>query len=338
MSIVTTGPGARGPAAEPAGEPPPPEGAAPSARRAVWIRPRTGPPPAVPPASLRTAEPRPTGHTPDGDAPDGPAAQADRPTVVVGPRPRTRLRAFRWPALIVLALLLVGAGARAGLEVADRMPTLYAAHADIVYPLVQEQPTGFLRQDRNLSTQEVLITGRSVLDPVAVQFGMTVDDMQDHLSTEVVEESEVIRLQFTDPSRAQARKVLVAIVARYLEISNNPARTAVREYLDAQLADVRARLVTARAEADDVGALGLSQAAQAQVDALVTREAALLAQLDAEQFAAIAGPAPQVSVQPYVEHDAVSPRPLLVMGGGALAGLVVALIVVALIARRTARR
>jgi hypothetical protein len=131
--------------------------------------------------------------------------------------------------------------------------------------------------------------------------------------------------------------VLAAIVDRYLQISNNPARTEVRAYLDAQLTDVRARLVTARAEAEDVDALGLSQAAQAQVDALVTREAALLAQIDEEQFAAIAGPAPTVSVPPYVEHDAVSPRPLLVTGGGALAGLVVALIVVAVVGRRFAR-
>jgi capsular polysaccharide biosynthesis protein len=330
MSIVTTGPGARGQAAgtpeeTSAGGGAPPYPPAPE-------RSRKGAP-AAPPAAPRDAEPH-----PNGRGPAGAAAQPDEVTVVVRPRSRRRLRALRWPALIVLALLLVGAGGWAGLQAADRMPTLYAAHADVVYPLVQEQPTGFLRQDRNLSTQEVLITGRSVLDPVAVQFGMAVDDMQDHLSTEVVEESEVIRLQFTDPSRAQARKVLVAIVARYLEISNNPARTEVRAYLDAQLTDVRARLVTARAEADDVGALGLSQAAQAQVNALVTREAALLAQIDAEQFAAIAGPAPQVSVQPYVEHDAVSPKPLLVMGGGALAGLVVALIVVAVLARRMSRR
>jgi hypothetical protein len=329
MSIVTTGPGARGQAAGTPGETPAGGGAEPYPPAPE--RSRKGAPP-VPPAAPRDAEPH-----PNGRGPGGAAAQPDEVTVVVRPRSRRQLRFLRWPALILLALLLVGAGARAGLEVADRMPTLYAAHADVVYPLVQEQPTGFLRQDRNLSTQEVLITGRSVLDPVAVQFGMAVDDMQDHLSTEVVEESEVIRLQFTDPSRAQARKVLDAIVARYLETSNNPARTEVRAYLDAQLADVRARLVTARAEADDVGALGLSQAAQAQVDALVTREAALLAQIDAEQFAAIAGPAPQVSVQPYVEHDAVSPKTLLVMGGGALAGLVVALIVVAVLARRMTR-
>jgi len=327
MSIVTSGPGARGPTAETPGERPGKE--------------RTKRPlPDVPPARVRTAA---APVEPPAEPPvlNGHAAEAveapEAPTVVVRPRQRSWRRALRWPALVLLTVLLVGAGAWAGSAAADRMPTLYAAHADVVYPLVQEQPTGFLRQDRNLSTQEVLITSRRVLDPVAVQFGIPVDDLTEHLTTEVVEESEVIRLQFTDPSRAEGQQVLTAIVDRYVQVSNNPARTAVKQYLDTQLADVRARLVTARAEAEDVDALGLSQAAQAQVDALVTREAALLAQIDEEQFAAIAGPVPQVSVPPYVERDPVSPNRLLVTGGGALAGLVVALIVVAVLARRMTR-
>jgi uncharacterized protein involved in exopolysaccharide biosynthesis len=328
MSTVTSGPGPLGPSApkpeEPSGKTrtkrPLPE--VPPIKAPTAAPPRVDPPPDVPVLN---------GHTPDTDV----ARQG--PAVVVRPRQRSWRQTLRWPALVLLALVFVGAGAWAGSTVAARMPTLYAAQADIIYPLVQEQPTGFLRQDRNLSTQEVLIESRSVLDPVAVQFGIPVDDLTEHLTTEVVDESEVIRLQFTDPSRTQGQEVLAAVVAQYVAISNNPARAAVRQYLDVQLADVRARLVTARAEADAVDALGLSQAAQAQVDALVTREAALLAQLDEEQFAAIAGPAPKISVAPYVERDPVSPNRLLVTGGGALAGLVVGLIVVAVLARRMTR-
>lgn len=328
MSIVTSGPGPRGPSAQKPEEP--------SGRTR-----EKQPVPEVPPAKARTAAPPPVDLPSDVPLLNGSTAETaaapEGPTVVVRPRERAWRHALRWPALILVGLLLVGAGAWAGSTVAARMPTLYAAQADIIYPLVQEQPTGFLRQDRNLSTQEVLIESRSVLDPVAVQFGIPVDELTEHLTTEVVDESEVIRLQFTDPSRMEGQQVLAAIVDRYVAISNNPARTTVREYLETQLADVRAKLVTARAEADAVGALGLSQAAQAQIDALVTREAALLAQLDEEQFAAIAGPLPKVSVQPYVERDPVSPNRLLVTGGGALAGLVVALIVVAVLARRMTR-
>ena len=259
-------------------------------------------------------------------------------TLRVTVRPRRRpLTPLRWLVLVLLALVLVAAGAWAGKSFADRQTTMYAAHTDVLYPLVQEQPTGFLRQDRNLSTQEVLLASRTVLDPVATQFGVSADDLADELTTEVVDESEVIRVQFTDPSRAQARKVLLAIVTQYVAVSNNPQRTALRAYLDTQLADVQARLVTARADADAVGDLGLTQAAQAQVNALVTREASLQAQIDEDQLAAIAGPAPQVMVPPYVEHEAVSPKPLLATAGGALAGLAVALVVVAAVARRMTR-
>lgn len=330
MTIVTTG---RDPAGATPGTPP---------ERPAEEPIPTGRPPLDRPAqgtarTAATAEPARTyAYPPDPVAGDGAVDRLDGVHVIVRPRRRRRLRAPERVLLTVLALALVALGAGAGNAVADRMPNLYAAHADVLYPLVQEQPTGFLRQDRNLSTQEVLLASRTVLEPVSTQFGIPVEDLAERLETEVVDESEVIRVEFRDPSRAQARKVLVAIVTRYLEVSNNPQRTALRAYLDAQLADVQARLVTARAAAEGE-TLGLTQAAQAEIDALVQREATLQSQIDEDQLAAIAGPVPQITVPPYVEHDRVSPQPLLTVGGGALAGLVVAVIAVAVLARRLTR-
>jgi capsular polysaccharide biosynthesis protein len=299
---------------------------------------------AAPPAPAADL-PHPNGHAPVTVTPDTTPGgnivppggdQAPSTRVTVRPRPRRRLTPRYRLTLALLAIVLVGVGATAGSAVADWMPKMYAAHADVLYPLVQEQPTGFLRQDRNLSTQEVLLASRTVLDPVSLEFGILVEDLADELETEVVEESEIIRIQFTDTSRAQARKVLVAILARYQEASNNPQRSQLRAYLDAQLVDVQARLGTARDDA--AGApLGLTQAALAQIDALVQREATLHSQIDEDQLAAIGGPAPLITVPPYVEHDAVSPQPALAIGGGALAGLVVALVVVAVLARRMTR-
>jgi hypothetical protein len=333
MTVVTRG-------TDPVGTPPePPEQPADAAAAAE-------PPPAEPaPEQPATDLPHPNGYAPVTVTPDtapggsiGPLGddQARSTRVIVRPRPRRQLPPLRWGALALLAIVLVGVGAAAGSAVADRMPKMYAAHADVLYPLVQEQPTGFLRQDRNLSTQEVLLASRTVLDPVSLEFGIPVEDLADELETEVVEESEIIRVQFVHTSRAQARKVLVAILARYQEVSNNPQRSELRAYLDAQLEDVQARLATARDEAAGQN-LALTQAAQAQIDALVQREATLQSQIDEDQLAAIGGPAPLITVPPYVEHDAVSPQPLLTIGGGALAGLVVALIVVAVLARRMTR-
>jgi uncharacterized protein involved in exopolysaccharide biosynthesis len=340
MTIATTGPGSTGTDPETPGDRAP--HGLPPERPLPERSPEKGPAEESPPAAGTAELPSPNGRAADTASPGllssngDPGANSGGLRVTVRPRPRRRLTALHRVLLVLLALALVGVGAAAGHEVADRMPTKYAAHADVLYPLVQEQPTGFLRQDRNLSTQEVLIASRTVLDPVAAQFEVPVADLVDELSTEVVDESEVIRVQFTDPSRAQARKVLLAIVTRYVEVSNNPQRTALRAYLDAQLADVHARLATARAAAAGLE-LGLTQAAQAEIDALLQRESTLQGQIDVDQLAAIAGPAPRVTVAPYVEHDAVSPQPLLATAGGALAGLVVALIVVAVLARRMTR-
>jgi hypothetical protein len=335
MTIVTSGRGPADTTAETPEERPP--GKVVTTEPPAPERPADGPPPDRSSVTAPFTDPEhPNRRAADTVAPDGTADTDGGLRVVVRPRRRRRLTALRRLLLALLAIALVGAGAVAGREVADRMPTMYAAHADVLYPLVQEQPTGFLRQDRNLSTQEVLLASRTVLDPVSLAFGIPVEDLADELDTEVVEESEIIRVQFSDTSRAQARKVLVAILARYQEVSNNPQRTQLRAYLDAQLADVQARLATARANAASE-TLGLTQAAQAEIDALVQREATLQGQLDEDQLAAIGGPAPLITVPPYVEHDAVSPQPLLATAGGALAGLVVALVVVAVVARRMTR-
>jgi uncharacterized protein involved in exopolysaccharide biosynthesis len=340
MTIVTTGRASTGTDPETPGDRPPPEALPEKLLREQ--SPGEAPVEEPSPAEAITELPHPNGRATDTVTPDlrssngDPGARGGALRVTVRPRRRRRLTPLRRALLVLLVIVLVGVGAAAGRVVADRMPTMYAAHADVLYPLVQEQPTGFLRQDRNLSTQEVLIASRTVLDPVAAQFKIPVADLADELSTEVVDESEVIRVQFTDPSRAQARKVLLAIVTKYVEVSNNPQRTALRAYLDAQLADVQARLAAAR-EAAAGQDLGLTQAAQAEIDALVQRETTLRGQIDVDQLAAIAGPAPRITVAPYVEHDAVSPKPLLVTGGGALAGLVVGLIVVAVLARRMTR-
>ena len=98
-------------------------------------------------------------------------------------------------------------------------------------------------------------------------------------------------------------------------MSNNPQRTALRAYLDAQLAR-RADPPRDRPRRGGREDLGLTQAAQAEIDGLVQRETTLQTQIDADQLAAIAGPVPQITVPPYVEHEAVSPQPLLVTAGG----------------------
>ncbi|MGY1812813.1 hypothetical protein [Blastococcus sp. SYSU D00820] len=244
-------------------------------------------------------------------------------------RPARRRLSRRAALLLVLmVLVLTGGGAAAGYLVASRMPEVYAARAEILYSLTQEQPTGFLREDRNLSTQLVLLTSRTVLDPVAEEWDRPVPALAEQLSATVVEESEVIRVELTDTDPDRARGLLDAIVARYLEVSDNNARSELQNYLDAQLTEVLERI--ALVQAGPVGAQG-------ELAALVQREQWLRTQLDELQFTALAGPAAEVLVAPYVDADPVSPKPVVTTAAGAASGLVVALLVTALVARRLTR-
>jgi uncharacterized protein involved in exopolysaccharide biosynthesis len=246
------------------------------------------------------------------------------------PRPaRPRMSRALWIRLTILGVLLVVLGAAAGLGVAGLTPTVYAAHADVLYLLSREQPTGFLREDRNLSTQLVLLKSRTVLQPVADDWHRPIDDVTRATDAVVLQESEDIRVQFVDTDPDRARRMLEAIVARYLAVSNNDERADLRNYLDGELRDILTQESQVRGE---------GQARAAQMGPLVDREQWLRRQLDELKLNDLAGPAARVLVAPYVESDPVSPRPLVATGAGALAGLLVALLAVAAVSRRRVAR
>jgi len=326
MSIVTNGRNSAGATAKPPGPRPPDDEYVEEPASAGASLMKSPAPPA-----LTTAPPHPNGRAPHPVTPDRPPVDGDADggafRVVIRPRRRRRLTTVEAVLLTALGVLIVLVGTAAGYAVANRLPSEYAAHADVLYPLTEAQPTGFLRQDRVLSTQEVLMDSRTVLDPVAAQFGVKVDDLADAVQTEVVSDSEVIRVQLTDESRARARKMLTAVITQYLAVANNPQRTQLQTYLQAQLADVQDRIAAAREVKDSEG----------EISVLLQRQTSLQSQLDDDQLNAIAGGTPRLTVAPYVEHDRVSPNTLMAVGGGALAGLVVALVTVAVLGRRMTR-
>jgi uncharacterized protein involved in exopolysaccharide biosynthesis len=250
----------------------------------------------------------------DHDGPSPPSAQQ-------------RLPRRLWVNLALLAVLLVVMGAGAGYGVGMVVPPTYAARADVLYLLTREQPTGFLREDRNLSTQLVLLTSRTVLGPVSAQTGVPVDDLADALEATVEEESEVIRIEFRDGDPQRAQAVLDAVVAEYLQVSNNDERADVRRYLEEQLTVVLDRIVEARNDGNRTSELA----------PLVDREQQLRSRLDDLNLSDLAGPGARVLVPPYVATDPVSPNPLVTAVTGGLTALLVAALVLAVVARRQMR-
>jgi len=251
-----------------------------------------------------------------------------RKSVGGAPSPRRRLVGAQWLRLALLALALIVLGGATGFFAAALMPERYAAQADVLYTVTREQPTGFLREDRNISTQLVMLQSRTVLAPVADEWSVPIDELTAAISASVVEESEVISIRLTDSDPDLARDMLGTVIERYLEVSSNNARAELRDYLDAQLAEVLARM-----DAIPPGASGR----QGELAPLVDREQWLRTRLDELQFTDIAGPEAQVLVQPFVDGDPVSPRPIITTAAGTTVGLIVAALVVAFVGRRMTR-
>lgn len=247
---------------------------------------------------------------------------------LLGAARRRRLRPGQWVRLTALALVLVLLGALAGWVTAQVLPAKYAAHADVLYALSREQPTGFLREDRNITTQIVLLGSRSVLDPVAEKWGVSVKDLSEAIEAEVVSSSEIISITLTDTDPGRAQRMLGTLVESYLDVSNNDPRAELRGYLDEQLTEVLGRISEVRAQAQD---------RQGELAALVEREQWLRTQLDELQFSDIVGPGASVLVPPYVEASPVSPKAEITTAAGALAAVIVATFAVAVVARRMTR-
>lgn len=233
-----------------------------------------------------------------------------------------------WARLGLLTTVIVLIGASVGYGVSLLLPPQYSARADVLYLVTREQPTGFLREDRNLTTQLVLLTSRSVLEPVARANLVPVDELDDRVTAEIVDSSEVIRIEVRDGSPEGALSLVRGIVDRYLEVGNNDERAALRQYLDGELRIVLDRIADVRAD---------SPVSAAELGPLVDRELSLRGQLDELRLSDLAGPASRVLVEPYALPDRVSPRPLLAAATGALSGLLIAAVVVAVLARRWTR-
>lgn len=249
---------------------------------------------------------------------------------------------FTWAAvrnLLALSVTIILLAAGLALAGALMWPKTYAARAEILFPVTQEQPTGFLRQDRSLTTQLVLLNERAVLGPVATEQGRTVEELQDRVDAAVLENSEIIQLEATSDSSQQARQTVQQVVDSYQAlIETGPP--VLRERLETGLAEVNTALAeaqTALAAQQELVTEGTATAQtlvplQTAVQDQQSRRQQLQAQLDEVIFAPVA----QVLTPPY-SVGVVSPRPVFAAVAGGLVGLVLAAVVVAVLTRSWSR-
>ncbi|WP_093347455.1 hypothetical protein [Pseudonocardia ammonioxydans] len=254
----------------------------------------------------------------DRDAPAGAGWDALHEKIEESPAPQAMpLREARRLAQLALMIVLVCVGLAGG--VWFLIPTEYTGRTELLYPVAVEQSTGFLREDRNLTTQLLLIGSRAVVEPVAGAHGVTVEDLQRRVTVEVVDSSEIIRVDVRAADRAEAVQLAGELTTRYMEISAGTRSAPAREYVSTELDKTRAALRTNPAPN------------------LRERERALVAQLDSLTTADLARPVPTVLVPPFSVSAPAGPGVDVALVTGALLGVLVAAPVVLLRARRRRR-
>ncbi|WP_018331146.1 hypothetical protein [Actinomycetospora chiangmaiensis] len=263
-----------------------------------------------------------------GPGPAGAAGAEDDPAEPDDPPSGRGASALVRAAVLGLGIVLLGAAV--GLAAALLSPTEYAGRATVLYIISQEQPTGFLREDRNLTTQTLLATSNAVLGPVAAQYGLTPATLAEKVSVTVPDGSELLTVEVRDPSPDTAVRVADAITKQYLQVSASaqPASDQMR-YLQGQLTAAQNQIQQLRTDG--------SAPALAQLTAVADRAGSLSSQLDTLMLAQVAQPQAQIVVPAHAD-GAVGPQPVLATVTGAVSGLVVALAVGALLAWRRQRR
>jgi capsular polysaccharide biosynthesis protein len=243
-------------------------------------------------------------------------------------------------ALLTVTIILLGTAA--GLAAALILPKTYGARAEILYPVQDQAPSDPLKQDRQLSTQLVLLKSPAVLGPVAQKQGREVRDLEKDLSVQVLENSEVIQVEAHGSTPQAAQQTLQSVIDSYLALASQP--TGVARNLETQLAQAKANTAQLQAQVEQLRTAVLAgsatqsslDAARAQLTASQDLEKALQARIDQVKLAGQQGPQAQLLTPPYPLPDPVFPQPLIAGGTGALVGVVVAGGMLALSLRRQA--
>lgn len=288
-------------------------------------RPRGG----VPPAKRTRVRGR-------GGAPASPATRPATETVpaVAGDDrvPAPPLASLvRWAAL---CLLIVVAAAGAGYGLSAVQQPVYGAQTDILYRVADGSGA---RAERDLATQQVILQGRSVLQPVAEEAGLAVEDLQERLSVEVVGQSDVLRVVVEHHDPAVAVDLARTISEHYVRTvadSADAARDQAADFVQEQADELAESLEAVEAELAELGAGSSAERARLETEAeeLQERIAGLEDLLGGR--VAPGGAEVRVLTPAYLLEDPLAPQPLRAAVAGGIAGLVVVSALAGLLARR----
>ncbi len=150
--------------------------------------------------------------------------------------------------------------------------------------------SGTGEEARELQSFNVMASSQTVLTPVAEQFGMTVSELRDVFTTELVDDSAVIRLTVTDPDSEQARSINEAIPDSFLTVANEPVDQAQIDFVDEQIADTRERLDEIAGQTQELEAAeAVTEASRLRIETDQAMAQSRLASLESTLLALTAG-------------------------------------------------
>ena len=268
---------------------------------------------------------------PDGRLPPAPP-QGMQPGILPrppGPRfappppPGRRLTAAQGVRLGLIWLVIVVLGAAAGLAFTLLQTKLYAAQLPVRYDVSVQEASNNLRTDREMTTQTLLMIGRSVLGPVAQANGIDPNQLAKYTSANIGAGnapggagSNIIMITVLDPDPDVGVRLANAIGQQYLKVADAASPTI---YLQQQIEAAQGQLATASG---------------AEAATLASRITTLQGQLDVEH---LAGNHASIVAPAYSEPDAGSPNQILAAVTGTFCGIVVACLVAIALSRRWTR-
>lgn len=272
--------------------------------------------------------PRPPAHDPAWDLEDTPASAR------VAPPPLRTL--VRW-TLVGMFILAVAVGAGYGLSVAQ--DPVYGAETDVLYRVPESSGA---RAERDLATQQVIAQGRSVLQPVAGDAGMPVEELQEIVSVEIVGQSDVLRITMAHPDPDRAVDLAQAVADRYVRtVTEGPvADPEAATLVEAAIEDLATELAAVEEELAAVEDEPTGPATAAEGERLRAEAADLQARIDGLErllsgsTIAPGGAEVRVLTPAYLLEEPLAPQPLRAAMAGGIGGLLAVGALGAVLARR----
>jgi uncharacterized protein involved in exopolysaccharide biosynthesis len=280
-------------------------------------------------ATLRELPPPPDASTNSATSTDQhpPARALEPPRRSIGSTEDGPKAPTTW-ALLLLAVAVVVVCAATAWSVSARTTMVYAADAELLVPVRADgEPQDI---ERELATQTVVIDGPGVLQPAAEELGMAPDDLDDAISTSVVEGSQIIRVRARGANGDEAVRRLEEVLRAYTSVDVSSSQTEAHRFIDDQVRTVNDEQARLQQELDAVRRLPapgdpardreLTEQMQVRTQRLTTLQDQLL-QIELQNLQSNAA---RVISPPTAKDQPIEPMPVRSAALGALAGLVLA--------------